>query len=76
MGLGMRDLLFLGVVLGGAGIMGAGLLRTSGSTPAQASGTAAVKPDLGPIVSAVDASFRRRWSERGWPGHRRRTSWR
>jgi len=65
MGVGMRDLLFLGVVLGGAGLIGAGLLRTSGSTAAQASGTASVKLDLGSIVSALDASFHRRWSERG-----------
>jgi len=66
MGLGMRDLLFLGVVLGGAGIMGAGLLRTSASTQAQVSGTASVTPDLGPIVSTVDESFRRPWCERGF----------
>jgi len=65
MGVGVRDLLFLGVVGGGVATMGAGLVRTSVSTPAQPSGAAALRPDLGPIVSAVDASFRRSWLERG-----------
>ena len=35
MGVGFRDVVFLAVVLGGTGIMGAGLLRPSGSPPAQ-----------------------------------------
>ena len=55
--------LFLAVVLGGTGIMGAGLLRPSGSPPAQPSKPLAVRSDLRTIVAAVDASFRDRWAE-------------
>jgi hypothetical protein len=65
MGAGRRDALFLAVVLGGVGLMGAGLLRTSVTDTAQPSAKVAVRPDLAAIVSAVDSSFRRRWSEGG-----------
>jgi hypothetical protein len=64
MRVGMRDLLFLSVVLSGTALMGAGLVHVSGTPEAQPSAKSAVKPGLGPIVSAVDESFRRRWSER------------
>ena len=37
MGVGVRDCLFLAVVLGGTGILGAGLVRLSGAPPAQPS---------------------------------------
>ncbi len=63
MGVGYRDVVFLVVVLGGTGIMGAGLLRPSGSPPAQRSEPLAVRSDLRTIVEAVDASFRDRWAE-------------
>jgi Protein of unknown function (DUF1549)/Protein of unknown function (DUF1553) len=63
MGVGYRDVLFLAVVLGGTGIMGAGLFRPSGSRSAQPSKPLAVRSDLKTIVAAVDASFRDRWAE-------------
>jgi hypothetical protein len=59
----MRDVLFLGVVLGGTGIMGAGLVRQSAAPPPQPANPAMVKPDLGTIVSEVNSSFRDRWAE-------------
>src|SRR5262245_61957854 len=64
----MRDILFVSVVLGGVVLTGAGLLRTSGTTAAQPPDALAVRPDLGPIVSAVDASFRCRWSKQSLVG--------
>jgi hypothetical protein len=64
MGVGVRDVLFLGVVLGATGIMGAGLLRPARSRPAQPSKPTSVIADLHTIVAAVDASFRDRWTER------------
>ena len=63
MGVGFRDVVFLAVVLGGAGIMGAGLLRPSESPPAQPSKPLAVRSDLQSIVAAVNTSFRDRWAE-------------
>jgi hypothetical protein len=63
MRVGFRDLLFLGVVLGGTGITAAGLLRPSGSTPAQPLKPAKVAPALAEVVDAVNASFRRHWAE-------------
>ncbi len=63
MGVGFRDVVFLAVVLGGAGIMGAGLLRPSESPPAQPTKPLAVRSDLQSIVAAVNTSFRDRWAE-------------
>ncbi len=65
MRIGLRDLLFLGAVVGGAVSAGAGLIRTSGSTPAQPSGRSAHRHDLEPIVTALNTLFRREWSDRG-----------
>jgi len=63
MGLGLRDVLFLSVILAGTGIMGAGLLRPAASRPAQKSQPGAVKSGLQKIVEAVDASFSDCWAE-------------
>ena len=63
MGVGYRDVVFLAVVLGGTGIMGAGLLRPSEAPTAQPSKPLAVRSDVRTIVAAVDASFRDRWAE-------------
>jgi hypothetical protein len=67
--MGVRDLLFLGVVVGGAGIVGAGLLQPAGSTSTRpvrrAGSTADLESDVRPILAAVNASFRRDWAERG-----------
>jgi hypothetical protein len=63
MGVGFRDVLFLAVVLGGTGIMGAGLLRTTAAPPAQPSTKLAVKSDSRKAVDDVDAVFRDRWAE-------------
>ena len=63
MSVGYRDVLFLAVVLGGTGIMGASLFRASGPKSAQPSNPLAVRSDHKSIVAAVDASFRDRWAE-------------
>jgi hypothetical protein len=67
--MGMRDLLFIGVVLGGAGVLGAGLFRPPGSAPsAPSKGEEAqevARDAFRPVVAEVDASFRRGWAERG-----------
>jgi hypothetical protein len=63
MGVRMRDVLFLGVVLGGVVITGAGLLRPSKAISTQPSGPASLKADVRPIAAALDATFRGRWSE-------------
>jgi Protein of unknown function (DUF1549)/Protein of unknown function (DUF1553) len=63
MGVGFRDALFLAVVVGGTAIMGAGLLRPSGSPATQPPKPLTLKSDLQTIVKQVDASFRRRWEE-------------
>jgi hypothetical protein len=67
--MGVRDLLFVGVVLGGAGTLCAGLLRPAASAkpskpvPPQAATKA---DDILSIVSAVDVTLRRQWEERGF----------
>src|SRR4051794_35817391 len=67
--MGVRDLLFIGVVLGGAGTLGSGLLRSKVPPAAPGTGRAVAPPaatdDLRPVVADVDASFRRRWAENG-----------
>jgi hypothetical protein len=63
MGVGFRDVVFLAVVLGGTGIMGAGLLRSPGSPSAQTSKPLVVRSEIRTIAAAVDASFRDRWAE-------------
>ncbi len=63
MGVGMRDVLFLGVVLGGFVFTGAGLLRSSKSVSSPSAETKALKVDLRPIAAGLDAAFRGRWSE-------------
>ena len=64
MGVGARDCLFLTVVLGGTGILGAGLVRMSAAPPAQPSNQRKLAPDLSSTVFQVDASFRERWASR------------
>ncbi len=63
MHVGSRDVVFLAVVLGGTGIMGAGLLRSSGSPSTQPLKSLAVRSELRTIVEEVDRSFRERWVE-------------
>ena len=63
MGVGLRDVLFLAVVLGGTGLMGAGLLRPSRSTPPHPANPPTVRSDSQSIVPRVDALFHRRWTE-------------
>jgi hypothetical protein len=65
MRVGVRDLLFLGVVVGGAATVGAGLVHTSKPAAARPTGSAARRPDVVPVVCAVDALFRRSWTDRG-----------
>jgi hypothetical protein len=64
MGVGVRDVLFLAVVVGGAGLMGAGLLRPPASPTTQSSHPKVVKTEMATVVKAVDAAFRDRWAER------------
>jgi hypothetical protein len=67
--MGIRDVLFVGVVLGGAAALGAGLLRPPGEPPKRARAmeaeATARSADIRPVVAELDADFRRRWSERG-----------
>jgi uncharacterized protein DUF1549/uncharacterized protein DUF1553 len=63
MGVGVRDWLFLAVVLGGTGILGAGLVRMSEVPPAQPISRSNVRSDYQPIVAEIDASFRERWAD-------------
>jgi hypothetical protein len=63
MGVGFRDVLFLAVVVGATGLMGAGLLRTTDSRQAQPPRALVVKSDVPTIIKVVDATFRDRWSE-------------
>jgi hypothetical protein len=60
---GVRDVVFLAVVLGVTGLMGAGLVRSSTSPSAQPRARSAVRLDLQTTVDAVDVSFRTRWSK-------------
>ena len=72
MGVGFRDVVFLGVVVGGTGLMAAGSLRPSASSPAQPSQPLVVRSDdRRTIVDAVDTSFRDRSSGRGDASSRR-----
>jgi hypothetical protein len=63
--MGLRDALFLGVVLGGAGALGAVFLGPRRVASARAESPAPSRTDLPPVVAAVDAAFARRWAERG-----------
>jgi hypothetical protein len=56
--------LFLGVVGGGVGILGAGLLKQSEVAAPQPAKPASVKDDFRTIVSALDDSFRQNWAAR------------
>jgi hypothetical protein len=64
MGIGRRDALFLAVVLGGTGIMGAGMLRSSATTADVPLKAASAKSDRAAIVEKVNGLFRAGWSER------------
>jgi hypothetical protein len=63
MGLGWRDVLFLGVVIGGLGTLAAGVFAP-GSSP-RGSEPAVKTAGVPPIVGTVDAIFRREWAECG-----------
>ena len=62
MKVGLRDLFFVSVVGLGALAMGAGLTRSREQVPAQPPVKTAATADLGPIVQAVDDTFRARWA--------------
>ena len=62
MKVGLRDLFFVGVVGLGAAATGAGLIRSQESASPQRAAKKELKPDLGPIVKAVDDSFHEQWS--------------
>lgn len=62
MHVGSRDVVFLAVVLGGTGIMGAGLVHSSGSPSAHAPKPLAVRSELQTTVDALDRAFRDRWA--------------
>ncbi len=61
----VRDVVFLVVVLGGAGSLAAGLLRPVGRVGASPSSprAAITRSDLCPLVARVDEAFRKRWTE-------------
>lgn len=66
--MGRRDVLFLGAILGGLGLLSTGLLRSAASTrPAERAAAVAVSgnDDLRSIVRSVDSAFRGQWQERG-----------
>jgi hypothetical protein len=62
MRVGLKDLLFLGVVVG-ATTAGAGLLRSSGVSSPQHAGSTAVKRESPAIVATVNDCFRARWTD-------------
>ena len=59
----LRDIVFLVVVLGGAGTLAAGLLRPLARLTARPSRPIVGAAALGPIVGQVDGAFRLRWTE-------------
>jgi hypothetical protein len=63
MKVGLRDIVFLGIALGGVGTLAAGLLRPLERVAAPPSRPTVPRADLGPIVAQVDDGFRRRWAE-------------
>jgi hypothetical protein len=64
MKVGARDLLFLGVVVGGTATIGAGLWRSPAPATAQPTAATSVPADVKPIASKIDATFRGRLAER------------
>ena len=62
MKVGARDVLFLGVVLGGTGSIGAGLWHRPTASTAQAPPATRLASDIEPIVAQVDATFAKRWT--------------
>jgi hypothetical protein len=64
--MGTRDMFFVGLVLGGAALLGANLLppRAAG-TDASGVATAEEEPDFRTTVGRVDGAFRAQWSEQG-----------
>jgi hypothetical protein len=59
-----RDLLFLGVIVGGAGSIAAGLWPRSPAATAQPTVSKALPHDHDPIVAEIDATFRKTWVDR------------
>ncbi len=60
--MGKRDLLFASLILGGVGALGASLAPPRARPSDDARTPTAMRPG---VVGAVDASFRRKWSEQG-----------
>ena len=75
MDVGYRDVLFLAVVLGGTGIMGAGLLRSSGSPSAQPRNSLAVRSDSERSSTRWTHHFVTAGPSKSCAGPRRRRSW-
>jgi hypothetical protein len=63
MKVGVRDLLFVGVVLGGTGTIGAGLWHRPTAPAAQPLVSTSLRSDLKPIVATIDGTFRKRFTE-------------
>src|SRR4051794_725494 len=64
--MGVRDLLFIGLVLGGGAALSANLFPPQVPRKAEPSAIPASKePATRGIVDAVNAEFRRTWAERG-----------
>ena len=61
----LRDVVFLLVVLGGAGSLAAGLLRPLRRESVPPSRLSVGVSDRGPIVARVDATFRQEWTDQG-----------
>ena len=61
----LRDLVFLLVVLGGAGSLAAGLLRPLRRDPVSPSRPIVGAMDFRPIVATVDATFHKLWTDQG-----------
>lgn len=63
--MGIRDVVFVGAVLGAAGVMGAGVLRPGPSAAPPERVRVAPGRELDAAVSKVDASLRKSWDEAG-----------
>jgi hypothetical protein len=65
--MGVRDIVFLGVVVTGAATLVTGLLRSPGSAPGRTRPEpgSSQEGDARPIVARVADAFHERWSERG-----------
>jgi hypothetical protein len=60
-----RDLIFVCVVLGAGLALARGAFRPASQAPSQSEARRTDQPELRPVVAELDASFHRRWEERG-----------